>query len=309
VTTLGDTASAPTLVRFWQRLPAVVRAAVLGELVCDAGGLPPYLLMFGNLKLWPAIPLFVPLSAAWLWLLWQYLNGRGWPRSTSLARHAALRARPLPSDVWRWSLLAGGLGIVSVVGLAFVTARLANLPRDAFKISMDVSVYPPWTVISILLVISLSAGVVEEAAFRGYALSLIQQRHGWVVAVILTGAMFFVTHLGHAYVTVAFLPFFLAVTTVHGLLVYFTGSILPSVVLHATADFVVIPVQYGLIGSLSVAPIWKTGLDASFVLYVCIAVLFGLAAVPPFRRLAALGHELRLRNPDRAADPPRAANG
>jgi len=300
---------APTLwlSRLWRRVPVIVRAALLAELICDVGGYPPYILMVGNLKLLPAAPLFVPLSAVWLCLFWHYLNGRGWPSSTSQVRRAALRARQLPSEVWRWSLLAGGLGIISVVGLAFVTARVANLPRDAFKTSIDVSAYPPWTVVAILLVISLSAGVVEEAAFRGYALSLIQERHGWVLATLLTGAMFFLTHLGHAYVTLAFLPFFLAVSTVHALLVYFTKSILPSVVLHATADFVVIPVQYGLIGNLSVAPIWKTGLDASFVLYVCIAVLFGLAAVPPFRRLAALGHELRLRDPDRAADPSRAA--
>src|SRR5258708_9145087 len=121
--------------------------------------------MFGNLKFLPAIPLFVPLSAAWLWLFWQYLNGRGWPSSPSQLRRAALRARQLPSEVWRWSLLAGGLGIISVVGLAFVTARLANLPPDAFKSSIDVSPYPLWTVVALLLVISLTAAVLEQSAF------------------------------------------------------------------------------------------------------------------------------------------------
>jgi membrane protease YdiL (CAAX protease family) len=307
--TTGSTAPAPWLSHLWRRVPVIVRAGLVAELICDVGGFPPFILMWGNLKLLPYIPLFLPLSAAWLWLFWQYLNGRGWPSSTSEARRTALRSRQLPSAVWQWALLAGGLGMIGVVGLAFVTARLANLPRAAFKISLDVSAYPPWTAVAILAVISLSAGVVEEAAFRGYALSFIQARHGWVWATLLTGAMFFLTHLGHAYVTLAFLPFFLAVSTLHALLVYLTNSILPSVVLHASADLVVIPVQYGLIGKLSVAPVWKTGLDASFVLYVCIAILFGLAAVPAFRRLAALGHELHLRDPDRAVDSPRVANG
>ncbi len=198
--------------------------------------------------------------------------------------------------------------MISVVGIAFVTARLANLPRDAFKISLDFAAYPPWTVLAILFVISLSAGVVEEAAFRGYALSLIQERHGWVLATLLTGAMFFVAHWGHAYVTLAFLPFFLGVSALHSLLVYFTKSIRPSVVLHATADFVVIPVQYGLLGHLSAAPVWRTGLDASFILYVCIAVVAGLASVSPFRRLSLLSHELHFRDADRAAGASPVAN-
>lgn len=279
----------------------IVRAALLAELISDVGGFPPYALMFANLKLLPAIPLFVPLTAVWLWLFWEYLNGRGWPASTSQARRSALRSRQLPGDIWRWSLLAGGLGMISVVSIAFVTARLADLPRDAFKISLDFAAYPPWTVLAILFVISLSAGVVEEAAFRGYALSLLQERHGWVLATLLTGAMFFVAHWGQAYVTLAFLPFFLAVSTLHAVLVYFTKSIRPSVVLHATADFIVIPVQYGLLGNLSVAPVWRTGVDGSFIVYVCIAIFAGLAAVQPFRRLACLTHELHSRNPDRTA--------
>jgi len=270
----------------WQRVPAIVRAAVVAELICDLGGLPAYLLMLGNLKLWPAIPIFLPLSALWLWLFWQYLDGRGWPRSTSTARHEALRVRPLGRDARRWSLVAGGLGMISVVALAFVTSRLANLPRDAYKLSLNVSAFPLWTQVSILLVISLSAGVVEESAFRGYALSLIERRHGWVIAILLTGIMFFLTHLSHAYVTIAFLPFFLAVSALHGLLVYFTRSILPSVVLHATADFIFIPIQYGLIGNLSVTPVSTTGIDAAFVIYVCTALLFGAVAIPAFRRLA-----------------------
>ena len=276
------------LLWLWQRVPAIVRAVVVGELICDLGGLPPYVLMFGNLKLWPAIPIFLPLSALWLWLFWQYLNGRGWPRSTSTARHEALRAHPLGRDAWRRSLLAGGLGMISVVTVALVTSRLANVPRDAFKSSLDVSAFPWWTQLSILLLISVSAGVVEESAFRGYALSLIERRHGWFLAILLTGIMFFVTHLGHAYVTLAFMPFFLAVSALHGLLVYFTKSILPSVVLHAAADFIVIPIQYGLVGTLSVAPMWRTGTDTAFVIYIVVAVLFGAAAIPAFRRLAAL---------------------
>jgi membrane protease YdiL (CAAX protease family) len=272
--------------RLWQRLPVILRAIVLAELITDIGDLVPDLLMLGNLKLSPAIPWLLPATALWLWLFWLYLNGKGWPQTTAQSRARDLRARRLPGPVWFWSLLAGGCAMVSVVGLAFLTTRLANVPRDAFKLPINLSDYPVWTVVSVLLAISAVAGVVEEAAFRGYLISQIQRRHGWIIAILISGLMFFVSHLNHAYVTLAFLPFFLVVSSIHGLLVYLTRSILPSVVLHSVADLITIPIQYGLIGHVSVVPVWESGIDSAFVTYLVLIVVFGLLAVPAFRRLA-----------------------
>ena len=76
------------------------------------------------------------------------------------------------------------------------------------------------------------------------------------------------------------------VSSIHGLLVYLTRSILPSVVLHSVADLITIPIQYGLIGHVSVVPVWESGIDSAFVTYLVLIVVFGLLAVPAFRRLA-----------------------
>jgi membrane protease YdiL (CAAX protease family) len=249
--------------------------------------------MVANLRLSPSIPWLLPATALWLWIFWRYLNGEGWPRSTAESRRRDLRGRPLSGTVWLWSLLAGGLAMVSVVSFSFLTVRLANLPRDAFKLPIDLSHYPIWTTVSVLLAISAVAGIVEEAAFRGYLVSQVQRRHGWIVAVLISGVMFFVSHLGHAYVTLAFLPFFLVVSSLHGFLVYLTRSILPSVVLHSFADMIVIPIQYGLIGHVSVSPVWRTGMDSAFIAYVVLIVIFGILAVPAFRRLANVTKALR----------------
>ena len=56
--------------RLWQRLPVILRALVLAELIADIGDLVPDLLMLGNLKLSPAIPWLLPATALWLWLFW-----------------------------------------------------------------------------------------------------------------------------------------------------------------------------------------------------------------------------------------------
>ena len=265
----------------------VVRGIIIGYVVLEVGGFPPALFLLGNLKFFPAVPWLLPATALWLWLFWQYCNGKGWPSSTSQARRRDLRSRPLPARVWLWAIIAGGLAMVSVIALAFLTPRLAEIPRDAFKISIDFSACPPWTLVSILLAISAVAGVVEEAAFRGYMLSAIERRHGWIAGIVVTGLMFFlVHHFSHAYATVAFLPFFLAVSTLHGLLVYLTRSILPSIALHSVADFIVIPIQYGIIGKPIVSSVWKEGIDTSFLIVLGLLVVFAAAAFPAFVHLS-----------------------
>lgn len=276
------------ILQLWRRIPVILRAALIAELVCDVGNLPPGGLMLANLKFLPSVPWLLPATAVWLWLFWRWMNGAGWPQSTSESRRRDLRACSVSARVWRWSLLAGGLGVVSCMAFGLLLARFANIPRDAYKLPVDFAALPIWTVISILLAISVSAGVVEEAAFRGVLISPIARRHGWPVAILVSGVMFFVAHLNHNYITLAHLPFFLAISAVHGLLVYWTGSILPAVVLHASADFLFIPLQYGLIGNLHAEPVWRTGVDPAFLACLAGVVIFGLAAVPAFRRLAAV---------------------
>lgn len=272
----------------WQRLPAIVRGVLLGQVVATVGGVPG-LFVFWNLKVLPGIPWLIPATAGWLWLFWMYVGGRGWPRSTQEARRSLLRARPLAPAIWRWSLLAGGLALASVVALGFLTQRLAAIPPDAFKLPVHLDQYTPWTIFACLVAISITAGVAEEAAYRGYMLSEIERRHGWIVATLITGFVFFLDHhLSHDYATYAFLPFFIAVSAVHALLVYWTRSILPSIVLHAFFDFLVIPIQYGLMGGLPTTPVWEGGVDRSFVVEAVAMVGLGVASVPAFRSLASV---------------------
>jgi hypothetical protein len=44
-----------------------------------------------------------------------------------------------------------------------------------------------------------------------------------------------------------------------------TGTILPSIVLHAAGDFAVISIQYGLIGTVPSSAVLKAGVDPSFL--------------------------------------------
>jgi membrane protease YdiL (CAAX protease family) len=250
------------LSRFWDRLPAIVRGILVAELVVTIGTIPPSIAVILNLRTSPSIPWMLVVTAGWLLFFWWYVSGHGSPRSTQEARRRDLRAPSLSKRAWTWALIAGALGITGTIAMAFVTARLAHLPREAFAAPMDFSKSGALTVICAIACISATAGVVEEAGFRGFLISPIQRRHGWTIAILISGIMFFLDHhLSHAYATFVFLPFFLAISAVHGLLVKYSGSIRPSVLLHALADFIVIPVTYGLVGSFSVESVSVTGFD------------------------------------------------
>ena len=273
---------------FWNRLPAIVRGILVAELVVTIGTIPPSVAVILNLRTSSSIPWMLVVTAGWLLFFWWYVSGHGWPRSTQEARGRDLRAPSLSKRAWTWALITGALGITGTIAMAFVTARLAHLPREAFAAPIDFSKYGALTIVCAIACISATAGVVEEAGFRGFLISPIQRRHGWTIAILISGIMFFLDHhLSHAYATFAFLPFFLAISAVHGLLVKHSGSIRPSVLLHALADFIVIPVSYGLVGTLSVESVSATGIDRQFIIWVVVMVICLGAFVPALRILGS----------------------
>lgn len=278
-----------TVVALWRRLPVVVRAPVTGLLVATAGTGPWALLVAANLKHGSAVPWAVLPTALYLWLFWHYVRGAGWPRSTAEARRTGSRVHRLSDDVWGTALLAGGVGIVGVLVLQNVLGRMVTLPEQR---DIDPSGYPALTVAAWAVMSALVAGITEEVAFRGYLQRPIERRHGPVVAILVTGTMFGLVHFTHPEVTLALLPFYMAIAAVYGMLAYLTGSTLPGIVLHAGGN------MFAAIGLFAMgrsewgassgpdALIWSTGPDASF--WLSLAMLVGTAAVTvmAFRELA-----------------------
>jgi len=87
------------LLRSWERLPVIVRAAVAGAVVVSAGTLPQSILTRLNFQFAPGIPWSVPVMALYLYVYWRLVSGRGWPRAAADWRRSSLRAVPLPGHV------------------------------------------------------------------------------------------------------------------------------------------------------------------------------------------------------------------
>ena len=273
----------------WRRLPVLFQAVLVGGVLAAAGTGPWALLSSANLKFFSSVPWSVPPTAVYLWLFWRYLQGAGWPRSTADIRRVSLRANSLSESVWGAALVAGVLGLIAVVLLLSVMSRLVVIPRQQLP---DVSQIPFLTLLAILIMSAVVAGVVEEASFRGYMQGAIERRHGPIVAILVTGTMFGFLHFTHPEVTLALMPYFLAVAAVYGTLTYLTNSILPALLLHAGGNFLsglgVLAGGRDLETPATGPSIWETGPDIAFWMSSAALIVVVAAVVWAFSTLAAV---------------------
>jgi membrane protease YdiL (CAAX protease family) len=186
-------------------------------------------------------------------------------------------------------MLAGYLAMVSSFALHWVVGRLTPLRYGVPELLQQ---FPFVALLFILLMLSAVAGIVEEAAFRGFMQGPIERRHGVAAAILVVSLVFGLGHLTdwQPSMTVARMFFIVTASVVYGILVHLVDSILPGLVLHATGDAVGIvwiwwlstqpgsgSLQQGLGDALK---------DPGFLVAGAVTAGFGVAAVWAFRRLA-----------------------
>jgi len=169
--------------------------------------------------------------------------------------------------------------------------RVVKLPQQQLTATEPI---PQVTLFFLLLMGSAVAGIVEEAAFRGYMQEPIEKRHGPVIAILLTGVLFGFAHFSHPETTTMLMPFYTGVAAVYGMIAYLTNSILPGMLLHAVGDVfggldLVIRGQSEWQTSVTPVPlIWETGADNSFWISCVIFILALVAATWAYHSLASL---------------------
>lgn len=143
----------------------------------------------------------------------------------------------------------------------------------------DLSRYSPTFVLTALVMTAVTAGIAEEAGFRGYMQGPIERRHGFPLAVTLTGTAFALAHLGPG-TSPDRLVWSVFVAIIFGFVASCTESILPSVVLHSSWDIAVplllysrgpgfhtlLPAGFAARGGLDIVGAASTGLAAWWAL-------------------------------------------
>ena len=188
-----------------------------------------------------------------------------------------------------WSAISGTLFAAALVAMTVTGWMLAAVPASRLDEFTMLRTYPWWTTIPLLLTSSVVAGVVEEAAFRGYMQVPVERRHGPVVAIWMVAAVFALVH----FPSPVALPAFVLGAAGWGVLAFLSGSILPGVVLHTLVNASVWiwvlsnPASLERVLALNVL---RDGPRATFGISVGVTMTLTLAAVLAFVKLAKVRH-------------------
>jgi membrane protease YdiL (CAAX protease family) len=258
---------------------AVIWSGLLGLFITVFAGAIWASLLIVNLTTGSSIPWSPFVMAVVLWLMWQYLGGKGWPQRTALVRQHLLRANPVSGRVFAWSLVAGVLSIVALVGYWVVLYQLVPMRGTILP---DYSKYPlPIVVLSVVMG-SLVSPFAEESGFRGYFQVVLESRYRAPVAIIVSSAVFALAHVPtHPWPTAS--VFFLA-GLIFGTIAFLTNSIWPGIVVHMLGDATFFVFVWPYDGAHHL--IWQTGPDNAFWISLAQAVVFTIMAIVAFRQLA-----------------------
>ncbi|HLO18648.1 MAG TPA: CPBP family intramembrane glutamic endopeptidase [Anaerolineales bacterium] len=241
------------------------------------------ILLIANLATSPAVPWAVLVMAILIWLIWQFLDGKGWPPGTSKVRHHYLRARLVARPVFLWSMAAGLLSIIALTGLWIVLFQLVKVPGNALP---AFSKYPLFTVTLVLLMASLATSVIEEAGFRGYFQSALESKLGGFAAIMISAL---VISPGHSFTQGFVWPtmmFYFFVDAMFGVLAYLCDSILPGIVVHAIGLLIFFTWIWPFDANRRLVS--EAGPDAWFWTHIAQTLIFTTLAFLAFRQLAKI---------------------
>lgn len=264
------------------RIWTITWSAILAFLILAFGQGVWGALLFGNLATTPAIPWSVAVMAVVLWLMWQYLGGKWWPRSTSETRRLCLRANRVPGPAFVWTFVAGVLSVVALAGYWIVMFQLFKMPGNVLP---NLSKYPLQTVVAMLVMASLVSPLTEEFAFRGYCQVILERRFRGPAVLMISSILFAFAHVTQGFLAPKLFVYFLA-GLVFGLPAYLTKSTLPSLPVHILADMSFFTLVWPHDAARRL--VWQGGADAWFWAHVAQAVVFTILAIVAYRKLASV---------------------
>ena len=267
------------------RILKLIGIGVLAPAITLFAGAIWTVLLLANLRTSPTIPWSVPLMGILLWLFWNYLNGKGWPRSTAEARRSYLRANRTSVRTFLLAEIAGLLSVVALAGYWIVFFGLVKMPPNAIP---DTSTYPRLTVVLMILMGSMVSPFMEEASIRGYLQVALEREFRGLVAVVISSAVFALAHFAHGLVWPKLLFYFL-VGVVFGATAYLTNSTLPAIFPHLVGDLTFFTLIWPHDASRKL--IFEGGTDKLFWIHVGQAIIFTVLSVWAFARLATASRQ------------------
>ncbi len=281
------------LLRFWDRVPAILRAIICFLIVGYAGLLPTNYLFDLNDRLLVDYPWSALAVILFFVCYVAYLAGWGWPEATSLARKEAMSWHRLTRVQWLPALCCMLAAFIFVPASAAVSFRFIEISPGILDRSGEIAGMPFWVALSFITALSVSAGIWEEVAFRGYLQNIVARRHGIYLAIGLSASIFWLAHFNSASGPVRFVTLFVGALMLSWL-AYAAKSIIPGVIAHVTSDIFtglhtrkIINPDY----MIKYEPIWKTGPDTHFIAWTVVLILCLIVFVPSVTRLYRITYQ------------------
>jgi len=256
--------------RMWNSAPVIIKAVLTGSIISGIG-VGVWGAMFSYSKSMLAI---IPMIVC-LWVFWKFFNG-DWGKGFSAAfRKESFRNTNLTSAMWKH-------------GLILAVFRLIEFPAAKFTADYKiVDTFPLWAGWLILIMGSIVAGICEEVGFRGYMQAPMEKKYGVTIAIIVTSAIFTIIHLSHTW-ALPILPHIFCASVLLGIIAYRTKSLIPGIIGHSILDIFDYSIWWtDITGGFTKQPIFKTGVDMHFVIWV---LIFGFALLGFFKVIAKLGN-------------------
>jgi membrane protease YdiL (CAAX protease family) len=184
-------------------------------------------------------------------------------------------------------VFASASTLIALVTIYLVAVQFVDLEPSAFR-PRSVTALPVGVVVTAMLMTAFVAGVVEEAAYRGYMQGMLERRFHAPLAIAIVTIVFTSVHLfGGSKILPLALPV-CATSIVLGILTVITRSVLPAVVIHVLADTATLPIEWGLVGKLPVGRFYRNGLDASFAGSVLVLLVASATTIAALFKLRAI---------------------
>lgn len=203
---------------------------LVGLLILAVGVIPWMALARINASVRPDLPWAALVSVAYIGILLAWLHGMGPPARTADDRRQRLRL--WPRSVPDSDGISVGV-VVLLLGLLYIAWTAISLLSPM----PDLGAYPTtsyrW---SMFIMGGVTAGVLEEAAFRGYMQSGIE-KYDPDNAIWIASLVFVAAHINHGVGTLLVMaPGLFIASMLYGTLARRTGTILPGMIIHVLGD-------------------------------------------------------------------------
>ncbi|UCD62163.1 MAG: CPBP family intramembrane metalloprotease [Flavobacteriaceae bacterium] len=269
--------------RFWMKVPLVLRSILIGFGVSTLG-----------VGIWTIVAISLPgpwstvLMGIVLIFYWMYFGGKWKPLNTQAFRRFCMRQIKLKKLAWIWGLVAAFFIVLFLHSSLILTFRIVEFQPEVFKTLSFINDLPNLQAWSIIIGISMVAGICEEIGYRGYLQKPLEQKYGAVTAISISSIVFIIIHLNQAWLSSILVAAFF-ISFMIGYLAYATNSLIPGIIAHVTFDIINVSYWWSdVIGSFERKPISMTGIDNHFIITVVLVVLSTVLFIVAIRKLLKL---------------------